>query len=178
MLPMNLACIHDNSFADFSTNCVIVWFDLIILKQQIRVDQCECWWIQWYLSGHENDIIHLIDLAVRSNVWRRPVTHTLNVHVLLKSSEFGYCIIIQFAFIVPDSCNQNDLITRYLHANPNWWSQSKLFDILGIQWLELWQIANQQGYLNYEWNNIKCLEMLKYHEKLIFLVHFLDLILR
>jgi len=99
------------------------------------------------------------------------------MHVLLNSSEFGHCVIIKLAFIIPDSCNENDLVAGHLHADPNWWPQSKLFDILSIQRLELRKIADEQGHLEYEWNHVKSFEMLKNHQKLIFLVHFLDLLL-
>lgn len=61
----------------------------------------------------------------------------LYMHIFLDIPEFRDGIFIEFSFIVPDSGDEDYFVTGDLDADSHWWPQSKLFDILCIEWLEL-----------------------------------------
>ena len=138
----------------FLYDLVVVALDLFVLKQNVFwVDQAHVWWVQADVASHEKNVLELVHLAVRPNIWSNICIYTFNVQIIL------YIFQLSFIFLIIYNEICYDFISRNLNANSHRRFLTKILNIFSIQVFELAQVGYEESYFDNVWQHTTFLYM-------------------
>ena len=91
-------------------------------------------------TSEVHHVVHPVGLTVGPNVWRCPLADALHVHVPLQ--------LAKFLLVLPNQEVGDDLVSRDLNADSDWWLQAEELHVLAIEVPKLTHIIYVQTRLN------------------------------